>query len=535
MTGHLEVERKLDVDGAFALPDLTDVDGVAAADPPVEHALQAVYHDTPDLRLARARVTLRRRTGGSDAGWHLKLPAAAGARQEVHQPLGQFGETPPKALLDLVLGITRGAETAPVTTLRTRRVATVLRDAEGRALAEIADDTVSATVPAPGPGLAAEQRTWREVEVELLAGDGELLDRLVDRVLACGARVSASASKLARALGSRLDGASSGPAVAAEAEDEPKQGTKKQGTKGKRARKKRLPAATGGDVVLAAVREQVDALRDADLMIRTGQPDAVHKFRVACRRLRSILAAFRPVLDRTATDPLRAELRELGQQLSDARDGEVALAHLRETVAAQPPELVPGPVAARVQQSRLKEELRGAEQSRRTVDDPRYLRLVDALHALLADPPLAAGAEEPADRVLRDAVRRSGRRLLHRIDDARRAGAERQGHALHDVRKAAKRLRYTAEVAVRTLGAPAEAVVACMEHLQDVLGDAQDTEVTRAWCVRMGREALAAGENPFAFGRLHALEEARAADSRAAFRELEPALHPVLEAATKRR
>src|SRR5690349_9165084 len=145
--GHLEVERKFDVDDGFALPDLSGVDGVAAADPPVEHALEAVYHDTADLRLARARVTLRRRTGGTDAGWHLKLPAAAGARQEVREPLGRAVKTPPKALRDLLLGITRGAPTAPVTTLRTRRLATVLRDADGRALAEIADDSVQATLP----------------------------------------------------------------------------------------------------------------------------------------------------------------------------------------------------------------------------------------------------------------------------------------------------------------------------------------------------------------------------------------------------
>src|SRR5919107_432795 len=98
----------------------------ARAPPPVEHALEAVYHDTADLRLARARVTLRRRTGGSDAGWHLKLPAAAGARQEVHEPLGRAVKVPPKALRELVLGITRGAPTAPVVTLRTRRLATVL-------------------------------------------------------------------------------------------------------------------------------------------------------------------------------------------------------------------------------------------------------------------------------------------------------------------------------------------------------------------------------------------------------------------------
>ena len=522
---HLEVERKFDVDGSFALPDLTDVDGVATADGPVEHTLEAVYHDTADLRLARARVTLRRRTGGDDAGWHLKLPAAAGARQEVREPLGRAVKTPPRPLRDLVLGITRGAPTAPVTTLSTRRTATVLRDADGRALAEVADDTVCATMPASADSPDG-QRSWREVEVELVDGDEDLLERLVDRVLEAGARVSPSASKLGRALGDRLAALDGGPASAAPAD------TGKKAAKGKKGRKQRRSAPTGADVVLGAIREQVEALRDADLMIRTGQPDAVHKFRVACRRLRSILAAFRPVLDRTATDPLRDELKWLGEQLSDARDGEVALAHLSELVADQPPELVPGPIAARMQQSRLKEELRGAEDARRTVADARYLRLVDALHGLLADPPLAADAGKPAKAVLRNAVRRSGRRLRHRIDDARQAGPEDRAHALHETRKAAKRVRYTGEVAVGTLGSRASALVDCMEHVQDVLGAVQDTEVTRAWCERMGREAMAAGENPFAFGRLHALEEARAESAGGAFWALEPSLHPILEAAT---
>jgi CHAD domain-containing protein len=250
--------------------------------------------------------------------------------------------------------------------------------------------------------------------------------------------------------------------------------------------------------------------------------------------MRSIFAAYRPVLDRTATDPLRTELRWLGEQLSDARDGEVALTHLAELVAAQPAELVPGPVAARMQQNRLQEELRGAEQATTTLGDPRYLRLVDALHDLLTDPPLAQDAQDPAGTVLRDALRRTRRRLLRRIDDARRAGPEDQAHTLHEARKAAKRVRYTAEVAAGTLGGRAEALVDCMEHVQDVLGDHQDTEVTTQWCERLGREAFAAGENPFAFGRLHALEEARADAARVAFWALEPDLHPVLKAATKK-
>ena len=67
-TEHLEIERKFDVDATFVLPGLTDLPGVAEVREPVEHALEAAYYDTADLRLARARVTLRRRTGAPTPG-----------------------------------------------------------------------------------------------------------------------------------------------------------------------------------------------------------------------------------------------------------------------------------------------------------------------------------------------------------------------------------------------------------------------------------------------------------------------------------
>ena len=85
---HDEVERKLDVGAATILPTLTGVDGVATMGQPVEHHLEATYFDTADLDLARHGVTLRRRTGGDDAGWHVKLPRGKDTRTEVRRPLG---------------------------------------------------------------------------------------------------------------------------------------------------------------------------------------------------------------------------------------------------------------------------------------------------------------------------------------------------------------------------------------------------------------------------------------------------------------
>ena len=551
MGGHVEIERKVEPGPDFALPDLTAVEGVAAVGEPVEHALAATYFDTADLRLARARVTLRRRTGGTDAGWHLKLPTAGIAREERHHPLGPRRATPPKAVLEPVLGIVRTAPVTAVATLDTTRVVTPVLGEDGRVLAEVADDTVTGTAHAAGPDQAATVTSWREVEVELVDGDEVLLDALVGALVAAGAAPSDSPSKLARVLADRLPpvAAPRGPQRAeVEAQEEEAKGKGKG--KGRKAKGKKTDKGKAGkgeaeeatavvptaaEVVLDALRAQVGALQTADLLVRTGHPDGIHDLRVACRRLRSILAAFRPVLERTSTDPLREELRWVGAALSAARDGEVALAHLRELVAAQPVEQVRGPVVARLQTAAVQDAEAGRRKALRTLTDRRYLTVLDTLDALLTAPPLAEAAGEPAGPVLARAIRRSGRRLAARIEVARAAGEEapHEDSPLHDVRKAAKRVRYTAEVAVPVLGEPAKALVACIKEVQETLGAAQDTVATRDWCLRLGRAAGAAGEPTWTWGRLYALEEARAAASAAAFWRQEPGLRPVVRAAVE--
>lgn len=80
---HLEIGTRFDGPLSFATPEPAVVDGVASVDAPVEHLLEADYFDTEDLRPATARITLRRRTGGPDDGWHVELPTSRDARRDV--------------------------------------------------------------------------------------------------------------------------------------------------------------------------------------------------------------------------------------------------------------------------------------------------------------------------------------------------------------------------------------------------------------------------------------------------------------------
>jgi inorganic triphosphatase YgiF len=202
MTEFLEIEQKFDVDTGFDRPSFDELPGVGAAEP-VLHHLSATYFDTADGRLAASKITLRRRTGGTDEGWHLKLPADAGARREVHAPLGTSERQVPEALAARVAEVTGGAPLAPIATLDTERTVVTLRNEDGRVVAEIADDDVTARRLPPGgtedrsPG---RELRWREIEVEVPTADPALQRAAAEVLFAAGARPAGHGSKLARVL-----------------------------------------------------------------------------------------------------------------------------------------------------------------------------------------------------------------------------------------------------------------------------------------------------------------------------------------------
>src|SRR5947207_2682338 len=143
-TEQLEIETKYDVDDSVILPALHELPGVASVAQPVELHLEAVYYDTAALDLAANKVTLRRRTGGEDDGWHVKFPSSSGGRLEVRHPLGRSARGVPIAVVRSVRVHVRDHELAPVVTLQTRRIVHRLLDHSGAVLAELADDHVIA-------------------------------------------------------------------------------------------------------------------------------------------------------------------------------------------------------------------------------------------------------------------------------------------------------------------------------------------------------------------------------------------------------
>jgi inorganic triphosphatase YgiF len=218
MADHLEIEQKFDVDPDFERPDFAAVTTGVAAAAPVLHHLSATYFDTADGRLQAAKITLRRRLGGTDAGWHLKLPAGrplpddarlpdgVSARREVHEPLdaggtdGASAQVVPGRLASLVAEVTGGLPLAPIATLVTERTVVTLTSADGTVLAEIADDLVTAQRLSSTSAAAAEPLRWREVEVEVPTAAPPLQRAVADRLLAAGARPAGHGSKLARLL-----------------------------------------------------------------------------------------------------------------------------------------------------------------------------------------------------------------------------------------------------------------------------------------------------------------------------------------------
>jgi CHAD domain-containing protein len=247
------------------------------------------------------------------------------------------------------------------------------------------------------------------------------------------------------------------------------------------------------------IAAQAERLTTEETRVRNDAPDSIHQMRIATRRLRSALTAYRPVLDRERTDPVAEQLRDLGRHLAPARDAEVLRERIDADFAALPPELLLGSVRAQATRHFARAEAEAKAAALAALDGPEHLALLTALHDLLEQPPLNDSADRKASKGL------STRRTAKRLRRAMRAALDDEGDlehrdtTLHTARKAAKRLRYATEVTGdRPKG---------LKALQKALGHHQDAVVARP----VLRELGAAAKNGFSFGVLHGLDDSRAA------------------------
>ncbi len=439
-------ERTYDVGPLFAFPDLSGCvppGGRIAARPRRE--LREELFDTTDLRLVRAGGTLRWEHADTDV-WVLTLPPGpVGPHVDVPLDGGSAADVAP-----LVTAYVRTAPIGQVGRVETRRRAYELTDAAGDVLVDVVDDTVAVLV-----GGAVTQR-FRELHVAAREGSAGLVDDVGSFLVAAGATPVTAVPRHVRALG---------PAAAAAA-DLP--ATEPAGRR-----------STVGDVVRAALRHDVERLLAHDPLYRLRMPlpdgdTAVHQMRVACRRMRALLRAYRPVLDEAWADDLRERLRWLADVLGAARDAEVLADRLVRTASTDPTAPLNEAAVGRHAASVAERRADAVAALDAALDSDHYRELLDIMVAAAREPRLTDAAEVPAASALPALVRRPWRALRRAV---RELDAESPDTAWHRVRILAKRARYTVEAAATVDGSAARRLGKRLARVQDVLGQHQDAVV----------------------------------------------------------
>jgi CHAD domain-containing protein len=432
-----------------------------------------VYYDTDDWRIHRAGYALRLRRVGRELEATLKQIAAGDEGRHQRRELTELVEDGGKrdatrSALDHIEGplaerIHAVAGTRPVraiVALRTRRRRQAI-EREGRVVGELALDVTS--VPVEGTTVPAR---FHRIEVEVApAVAPPRLEPLVEALQQSGTLSLPQRSKLEEAL--HLRGVRPTPVA----------------DLGSRAIDDTMPA---GDVALASLRRSFTELLEHEPGTRLGDdPEALHRMRVATRRLRATLALFAPALPARAAG-LRAPLGWLAAMLGDVRDVDVQLERIagwRKEIDARDAHALDA-VAAVLRRRRIV----GRQRMLRALDSSRYERLVARFSALLrGHAPRRGAAREPIVAVAPAWIRKRMRKVRKAGDALVPSSPATEYHAL---RIRCKKLRYALEAHADVYGKPSRRLLNAVVRLQRLLGDHQDAEVAsidlRALCDRRG-------------------------------------------------
>ncbi|WIB61327.1 CYTH and CHAD domain-containing protein [Curtobacterium sp. MCLR17_007] len=377
---HLEIERTYDLPDTAALPDLIGVGGILQVDhrEPVE--LDATYWDTERYDLVAARVTVRRRTGGHDAGWHIKRAESDTVRHEQHFPLTEDPDAVPVEVLAALFTERRGRGLRPVVRITTTRTVTRLLDEDGDQVAELADDRVSAQrLDADAP---ADPRTWREVEVEAAEGVDpqvahELFTSLDGRFQAVGAGPAAVASKLARGL-------AGAPAPRLQTVDKPEKGTTAR-------------------VLAKRLRKLRSALLVQEARLRSGEDTELRQTAETTLEIAAVLQTYRPAFPAgDAVDRAVAGARSLAEVTARAALAEYLVERLPRTTSPAQDALVDAMTRERILAATRERRDEAVRDVVTALHGEPFLELLDALDDAVERPAPTAWSLRSPKKVAQD-------------------------------------------------------------------------------------------------------------------------------------
>lgn len=562
ITSALEIEAKFAVDSSAELPDLTTLPEIGSVAREEHHELSAIYFDTPDLRLTRAKMTLRRRTGGNDSGWHIKTPTAAG-RQELHAPLDDAADgnyIVPAELLAEIRSLVRNLPLKPIAQVDNKRTEITYADPEGNPVVEFCDDHVTAKSFLP----AGKETRWREWEVELTGVAAEaaaqaaeapaadapapanLLQLCSEALIAAGAFPSKSPSKLATALGDSVDNVPLPPSM----------------------RESTVEPGSAAAAVIAALQTNRDKIIEYDPKVRANEWDSVHQMRVATRELRSHMETFHGIVEGPQIAHIESELKSLAGLLGVARDAEVVEERWQSLLASEDSGVLDEATRDHLAHDMGREYRRAHRHVIGALNSDRYLGLLEELDQLLLDPPVVADTpaedttaedtaatpapedaqpeaepaahEQPAhdmETVMANHLGEAYAKLVKRHKKAVKNWSnqeltlhERENY-FHDMRKAAKKLRYAAEAAGSATNLKTKALYKACKDMQSVLGDFQDSVTSRDKLLELAEAARRRGEDTFGYGLLYQRERMigleALADYHEAFKAIKSSFKPL--------
>lgn len=459
-TPHRDPEARTDPRCTWRIPDERRLpalepfaDDVRRCEPVV---VRETVWDTDDRTLAAEGVELLR----SDTGWSID-------RGDGPVPVPSSAATPESVPRDPVEVFLRGRELRVSRVRDTVTTLVELRGRDGRLRAEVADVRVDEG--------EADTTLLRSARWWALSDDGRsgAVARAAERALADAADVPALPRTEPRLAPVRRSGTT----------DRPRAGT-----------------------AAAALREVLRSLRRdlvvVDPQVRADERESVHELRKVLRRLRSVLAAYRGALDRDATETLRAELAAVAGVAGVARDAEVLRDRLFRTAARAPEGYVDAPTLDCMGAHIATVRDAAVADLRQALGSATWFGTLDHLDDLVERAPRGPHADDAAPAFAvrqiaheRERVRKTLRHGTAELDD------------LHEVRKAARRLRYALEAAVdaadlgkRRLGR--------LERVQESLGEVLDAAHATTAYRKVSALATENGQDTFGFGALATTEHA---------------------------